>query len=90
MILLKVCTNCDGDVQCRKELDGIECRCLQCGRPLDMKTATALIEAASDSRLTAAAIQKPESQARAYAWACCCLSPTGHLSLWERSPRSGR
>ena len=50
MILLKVCTNCDGDVQCRREVDGIECRCLQCGRPLDLKIATALIE----QRLTAA------------------------------------
>ena len=44
MILLKACANCGGDVQCRNEIDGIECRCLQCGRTLDLQTAAALIE----------------------------------------------
>ena len=44
MILLGACTTCGGDVQCRKDLDGIECRCLQCSRTLDLKTAAALIE----------------------------------------------
>ena len=44
MILLKACANCGGDVQCRNEIDGIECRCIQCSRTLDLQTATVLIE----------------------------------------------
>ena len=51
MILLRACANCGGDVQCRNDIDGIECRCLQCGRPLDLKTAAVLI---MEQRKTAA------------------------------------
>ncbi|MDE2838225.1 MAG: hypothetical protein OXL97_12085 [Chloroflexota bacterium] len=51
MILLRACATCGGDVQCRMDIDGIECRCLQCSRPLDLKTAAALI---MEQRKTAA------------------------------------
>jgi len=42
-ILVKACANCGGDVTCLEEIDGLECRCLQCGRALDLNAAQALI-----------------------------------------------
>ncbi len=49
-ILVKACTNCGGDVSCWEELDGLEYRCIQCGRPMDTSAALTLI----DQRRTAA------------------------------------
>ena len=43
-ILVKACTNCGGDVNCLEEIDGLECRCLQCGRPMEAKVALSLLK----------------------------------------------
>jgi len=44
MILLKACATCGGDVQPRRNADGIEFRCILCSRTLDLKSAAVLIQ----------------------------------------------
>lgn len=44
MILLKACATCGGDVQTRKDADGLEFRCILCSRALDLKSAAVLIQ----------------------------------------------
>ena len=43
-ILVKACANCGGDVNRWEEIDGLEYRCLQCGRSMDMNAASVLLE----------------------------------------------
>ncbi len=49
-ILVKACAYCGGDVNRWEEIDGLEYRCIQCGRQMDPAAALTLI----DQRRTAA------------------------------------